>query len=83
MFNPQDRFRIVIARPQSVFADGYDSTYRQILSTFSREYDIWIVINEQFMLWDDFNNPVFGELRHYVDTFRMIAEDFDVFLFPM
>jgi hypothetical protein len=41
-----------------------------------------IVICEPFMFCDDFTNPIFAELRRYVEVVRKIVADYDAVLVP-
>jgi lysophospholipase L1-like esterase len=63
--------------------DEYDSMYRQLISQTKKECNSRIVIIEPFMFCDDLNNPVFVELRRFVEKVRLIAADFDSVLVPL
>ena len=63
--------------------DEYDSMYRQLISQTKKECNSRIVIIEPFMFCDDLNNPVFVELRRFVDKVRTIAVDFNAVLVPL
>jgi len=63
--------------------DEYDSMYRQLISQTKKECNSRIVIIEPFMFCDDLNNPVFVELRRFVEKVRTIAVDFDAVLVPL
>lgn len=63
--------------------DEYDSMYRQLISQTKKECNSRIVIIEPFMFCDDFNNPVFVELRRFVEKVRIIAADFNAVLVPL
>ena len=63
--------------------DEYDSMYRQLISQTKKECNSRIVIIEPFMFCDDLNNPVFVELRRFVEKVRTIAADFNAVLVPL
>jgi len=63
--------------------DEYDSMYRQLISQTKKECNSRIVIIEPFMFCDDLNNPVFVELRRFVEKVRTIAVDFNAVLVPL
>ncbi|MCX5635095.1 MAG: hypothetical protein NTW55_04555 [Planctomycetota bacterium] len=63
--------------------DEYDSMYRRLISQTKKESNSRIVIIEPFMFCDDLNNPVFVELRRFVEKVRTIAVDFDAVLVPL
>jgi len=65
---------------RAVFADEYEATYKRLLEDTKQKCNSRIVICEPFMFCDDFNLPVFVELRRYVDIVRKIAVDFDAVL---
>jgi len=68
---------------RAVFADEYESTYRRLLEDTKQKCNSRLVICEPFMFCDDFNNPVFRELRRFVDIVRTFAADFDAVLVPL
>ncbi len=68
---------------RAVFAEEYESTYRRLLDEVKQECNSRLVICEPFMFCDDLSNPVFGQLRRYVETVRRIAADFDAVLVPL
>jgi acyl-CoA thioesterase-1 len=61
----------------------YDSTYRLLLSQAKEKCNSRLVICEPFMFCDDLSNPVFGELRRYIETVRRIAADFNAVMVPL
>ena len=61
----------------------YDSIYRLLLAQVKEKCNSRLVICEPFMFCDDFSNPVFGELRRYVEAVRRIAADFGAVLVPL
>jgi len=63
--------------------DEYDSMYRLLISQTKKECNSRIVIIEPFMFCDDLNNPVFVELRRFVEKVRIIAADFNAVLVPL
>jgi lysophospholipase L1-like esterase len=63
--------------------DQYESTCRLLLAQVKEKRNSRLVICEPFMFCDDLNNPVFGELRRYVEVVRRIAADFDAVLVPL
>ncbi|MFH1371861.1 MAG: SGNH/GDSL hydrolase family protein [Planctomycetota bacterium] len=63
--------------------DEYDSTYRLLLAQAKEKCNSRFVICEPFMFCDDFKNPMFAELRRYIESVRRIAEDFDAVLVPL
>jgi len=69
--------------PQAVFADEYETTYRQLLNDVKEKCNSRLVICEPFMFCDDLINPMFQELRRYIEAVRRIAADFDAVLVPM
>jgi lysophospholipase L1-like esterase len=68
--------------PHAVFTDEYEKTYRQLLDEAKQNCSSRLVICEPFMFCDDLNNPMFIQLRHYVDVVRKIAADFNAVLVP-
>jgi lysophospholipase L1-like esterase len=69
--------------PQAVFADEYETTYRQLLNDVKEKCNSQIVICEPFMFCDDLNDPVFVELRRYIEAVRRIAAEYDAVLVPL
>lgn len=61
----------------------YDSTLRLLLSQVKKDCSSRLVLCEPFMFCNDFNDPVFAELRHFVEVVRVIAKDFDAVLVPL
>jgi lysophospholipase L1-like esterase len=77
------QFEGMLKSRQAVFAEEYESTYRRLLDDTKAKCHSQIVICEPFMFCDDFNAPVFSELRRYIETVRRIAADFDAVLVPL
>jgi PhoPQ-activated pathogenicity-related protein len=69
--------------PYAVFADEFESTYRLLLAQAKEKCNSRLVICEPFMFCGDFTNPMFAELRRYIETVRTIAEDFNAVLVPL
>jgi len=67
---------------RAVFIDEYETTYRQLLDEAKQKCNSRLVICEPFMFCDDSNNPIFSQLRHYIQIVRKIAADFDAILVP-
>jgi lysophospholipase L1-like esterase len=67
----------------AVFPEEFESTYRLLLKQAKEKCNSRLVICEPFMFCDDFSNPVFSELRRYVETVHRIAADFDAVLVPL
>jgi lysophospholipase L1-like esterase len=61
----------------------YDSTYRLLVAQAKQKCNSQLVICEPFMFCDDLINPMFQELRHYVEIVRKIAADFNAVLVPL
>ncbi len=53
------------------------------LSQVKKDCNSRLVICEPFMFCNDFNDPVFAELRRFVEAVRKIADDFDAVLVPL
>jgi lysophospholipase L1-like esterase len=68
---------------RAVFIDEYETTYRQLLDEVKRKCNSQFVICEPFMFCDDFTNPMFAQLRHYIESVRTIAKDFNAVLVPL
>jgi lysophospholipase L1-like esterase len=69
--------------PYGVPIDEYESTYRRLLDDTIQKCNSRLVICEPFMFCDDFNDPIFAELRRYIEAVRRIAADFDAVLVPL
>jgi lysophospholipase L1-like esterase len=69
--------------PLAVFADEYETTYRQLLDDVKEKCNSRLVICEPFMFCDDLSNPVFGELRRYIEAVHRIASENDAVLVPL
>jgi lysophospholipase L1-like esterase len=69
--------------PHAVFAEEYEKTYRQLINDTKEKCNSRLVICEPFMFCDDFSNPMFSQLRHYVQIVRKIAADFNAVLVPL
>jgi lysophospholipase L1-like esterase len=67
---------------RAVFADEYESTYRQLLDEIKQKCKSRIVICEPFMFCDDSSNPMFEELHCYIETVNRIASDYKAVLVP-
>jgi lysophospholipase L1-like esterase len=76
------RFASEAELPFAVFDDEYEKTYRQLLDEVKQNCFSRLVICEPFMFCDDLNNPMFSQLRHYVQVVRKIAADFNAVLVP-
>ena len=68
---------------RAVFADEYEATYRRLLDDTKQKCNSRLVICEPFMFCDDFTNPMFAQLRRYIETVRRIAVDFNAVLVPL
>ena len=69
--------------PRAVFIDEFEATYRQLLDEVKQNCSSRLVLCEPFMFCDNFNDPVFTELRRFVDVVRTIAADFNAVLVPL
>ena len=69
--------------PCAVPLNEYKATYEQLLVLAKAKCNSRLVICEPFMFCDDYNNPMFAQLRHYIDAVRRIADDFDACLVPL
>jgi lysophospholipase L1-like esterase len=61
--------------PFAVPFDEYESTYRLLLTQTKEKCNSQFVICEPFMFCNDLSNPVFTELRRYIETVRRIAAE--------
>ena len=61
--------------PFAVPLDEYESTFRLLLTQAKEKSNSRLVICEPFMFCDDLTNPVFTELRRYIETVRRIAAE--------
>jgi acyl-CoA thioesterase I len=68
--------------PYAVPLDEYETTYRQLLKQVAQKCNSRLVICEPFIFCDDYNNPVFAQLRRYIEAVRHIADDFNAYLVP-
>jgi acyl-CoA thioesterase-1 len=66
--------------PYAVLLDEYETTYRQLLAMVTQRCNSRLVICEPFMFCDDYNNPMFAQLRRYIEAVRRIANDFNACL---
>jgi lysophospholipase L1-like esterase len=69
--------------PYVVFQEEYESTYRLLLTQAKEKCNSRLVICEPFMFCDDLSNPMFRELRRYIETVHRIAADFNAVLVPL
>jgi len=67
---------------RAVFADEYESTYRKLLDEVKQNFSSRLVICQPFMFCDDSNNPMFVELRRYIEIVDHIASDYNAVLVP-
>jgi acyl-CoA thioesterase I len=68
---------------RAVFAEEYESTYRRLLDEVKQKCNSQLVICEPFMFCDDLNDPVFVELRRYIEAVHRIASENDAVLVPL
>ncbi len=61
--------------PFAVFPDEYETTFKRLLDDTIQKCNSQIVICEPFMFCDDLSNPVFIQLRRYVETTRRLAAE--------
>jgi lysophospholipase L1-like esterase len=69
--------------PYAVPLDEYKKTYEQLLTMVTQRCNSQIVICEPFMFCDDYNNPMFAQLRRYIEAVRCIADNFNACLVPL
>jgi lysophospholipase L1-like esterase len=77
------RFETEAEIPYAVFPEEYESTYRRLLDEVKAKCNSRLVICEPFMFCDDLSNPMFAQLRRYVELVRKIAVDYNAVLVPL
>ncbi len=69
--------------PKPVYPEEYKATYVSLLSDVKAKCNSRLVICDPFMFCDDFSNPIFKQLRLYIEIVRMLAANFDAVLVPL
>ncbi|MBN2020843.1 MAG: SGNH/GDSL hydrolase family protein [Sedimentisphaerales bacterium] len=80
-----DVWRQFFDRPalnRAVFIDEFETTYRQLLTEVRQNYYSRLIICEPFMFCDNSNDPVFAQLRRFIEVVHKIAADFNALLVP-
>ncbi len=69
--------------PSAVYPEKFESNYTNILTQAKEQCSCQIILAHPFMFCNDPQNPMFKELRTYIDIVQKLAEQFDALLVPL
>jgi lysophospholipase L1-like esterase len=67
----------------AVAVDEYETTYKKLLSSATKQLNCRLILIEPFLFCDDEKNPAYQDLKAYIDVVHRLAGQFGADVIPL